>query len=88
MPKKQKSQDEIIATGKAAGELPQVIHDAMDNIKEDLQGKWLNSQDGDVAHREQLWSQLRAIDMIENEIRIMVQDGVTAKKQKDREINK
>ena len=44
MPKKQKSQDEIIATGKAAGELPQVIHDAMDNIKDDLQGKWLNSQ--------------------------------------------
>ena len=48
--KKQKTQDEIIATGKAAGELPQVIHDAMDQIKEDLNGKWLNSKDSDVQH--------------------------------------
>ena len=33
---------------------------------------------------EQLWSQLKAIDMIENEIRTMVQDGIKAKKDKDK----
>ena len=82
--KKQKTQDEIIATGTAAGKLPQVIHDAMDQIKEDLNVKWLNSKDSDVQHRDQLWSQLKAIDMIENEIRTMVQDGIKAKKDKDK----
>tara|TARA_Y100000034_G_scaffold36702_1_gene45133 strand:- start:74 stop:328 length:255 start_codon:yes stop_codon:yes gene_type:complete len=82
MPKKQRTQQERISEGKAAENLPKVVTDSMKQIEEDLTNSW--KAENDPSKREQHWAQIKSLEMIQDELGRLINDGKIAKKQKER----
>ena len=82
MPKKQRTQQERISEGKAAENLPKVVTDSMKQIEEDLTNSW--KAENDPSKREQHWAQIKSMEMIQDELGRLINDGKIAKKQKER----
>ena len=82
MPRKQRTQQERISEGKAAENLPKIVTDSMKQIEEDLTNAW--KAETDPAKREQHWAQIQSLEMIQDELGRLINDGKIAKKQKER----
>ena len=82
MPRKQKTQQERISEGKAAENLPKIYTDSMNQIEEDLTNAW--KAETDHAKREQQWAQIKSLEMIQDELGRLINDGKKARKDKER----